>query len=65
VPGESLPGVHSARAFVNWYNGHPDFAQRQFDLSAEEVAVVGYARARPQQALTSSCINAHMREKAG
>ena len=24
VPGESLPGVISARQFVNWYNGFPD-----------------------------------------
>jgi adrenodoxin-NADP+ reductase len=27
IPGESLPGVLSSREFVNWYNGHPDFAQ--------------------------------------
>ena len=26
IPGEDLPGVLSARAFVNWYNGHPEFA---------------------------------------
>ncbi|ODV81686.1 nucleotide-binding domain-containing protein [Suhomyces tanzawaensis NRRL Y-17324] len=25
VPGAQLPGVISARQFVNWYNGHPDF----------------------------------------
>ncbi|CCE85377.1 Piso0_004967 [Millerozyma farinosa CBS 7064] len=25
VPGTDLPGVISAREFVNWYNGHPDF----------------------------------------
>lgn len=24
IPGEELPGVISARQFVNWYNGHPD-----------------------------------------
>ncbi|KAI5970090.1 ARH1 [Candida margitis] len=24
VPGADLPGVISARQFVNWYNGHPD-----------------------------------------
>lgn len=24
VSGEDLPGVYSARDFVNWYNGHPD-----------------------------------------
>ncbi|KAG5191717.1 hypothetical protein JKP88DRAFT_259505 [Tribonema minus] len=26
VPGEDLDGVLTARAFVNWYNGHPDCA---------------------------------------
>ena len=25
IPGEDIPGVLSARAFVNWYNGHPEF----------------------------------------
>ena len=25
IPGEHLRGVLSAREFVNWYNGHPDF----------------------------------------
>lgn len=25
IPGNDLPGVISARQFVNWYNGHPDF----------------------------------------
>lgn len=28
IPGEdTLEGVVSARTFVNWYNGHPDYAQ--------------------------------------
>lgn len=26
IPGEDLEGVLGARAFVNWYNGHPDYA---------------------------------------
>jgi NADPH-dependent glutamate synthase beta subunit-like oxidoreductase len=26
IPGEDLQGVLGARAFVNWYNGHPDYA---------------------------------------
>lgn len=25
IPGENLDGVLSARSFVNWYNGHPEF----------------------------------------
>ena len=41
IPGEELVGSHSATEFVAWYNGHPDFADRQFDLSQESVAVVG------------------------
>jgi len=41
VPGEGLRGSHTATEFVAWYNGHPDFRDRQFDLSVERVAVVG------------------------
>jgi ferredoxin/flavodoxin---NADP+ reductase len=42
VPGEDLPGVHSATDFVGWYNGHPDHANRTFALrSAKRVAIVG------------------------
>ena len=41
IPGEDLLGSHSATEFVAWYNGHPDFADLEFDLSQENVAVVG------------------------
>jgi ferredoxin--NADP+ reductase len=41
LPGEDLPGVHSAREFVAWYNGHPDFQDLEFDLSQEVVAIIG------------------------
>jgi ferredoxin--NADP+ reductase len=41
VPGEDLPGSHSATEFVAWYNGHPDYADRQFDLSGERAVIVG------------------------
>ncbi len=41
VPGEDLPGVHSAASFVSWYNGHPDFQHMSFDLTQESVVVVG------------------------
>ena len=27
IPGDDLSGVLSARAFVGWYNGHPDCAE--------------------------------------
>ena len=46
IPGEELEGVVSARAFVNWYNGHPDFAPERFDPTAllsstETVVIIG------------------------
>ncbi|GAB4009140.1 4Fe-4S binding protein [Nocardioides ultimimeridianus] len=41
VPGEDLPGSHSATAFVSWYNGHPDFSSRTFDLSCERAVIIG------------------------
>jgi ferredoxin/flavodoxin---NADP+ reductase len=41
IPGEDLPGSHSATEFVNWYNAHPDFADRSYDLSCERVVVIG------------------------
>jgi len=41
VPGEDLDGSFSATEFVAWYNGHPHFTERKFDLSQESVAVIG------------------------
>lgn len=41
IPGEDLPGSHAATEFVNWYNAHPDFADREFDLSAKRAVVIG------------------------
>jgi ferredoxin/flavodoxin---NADP+ reductase len=41
IPGEELPGSHAATEFVAWYNAHPDFADRSFDLSAERAVVIG------------------------
>lgn len=41
IPGEDLRGSHSATDFVAWYNGHPDYARLEFDLDAENVAIVG------------------------
>ncbi len=40
IPGEDLPGSHSATDFVNWYSGHPD-AEQPFELDVESVAVIG------------------------
>jgi ferredoxin--NADP+ reductase len=41
VPGEERPGSHAATEFVAWYNGHPDYADREFDLSARTAVVIG------------------------
>jgi ferredoxin--NADP+ reductase len=41
IPGEDLPGVHTATDFVAWYNGHPDLQDRRFDLDVDDVVVVG------------------------
>jgi ferredoxin/flavodoxin---NADP+ reductase len=41
IPGDDLEGSHAATEFVAWYNGHPDYRDRQFDLSQEHVVVVG------------------------
>lgn len=41
IPGEDLAGSHSATEFVAWYNGHPDFRDRTFDLTQQRAAVIG------------------------
>lgn len=41
IPGEDLPGSWSATELVGWYNGHPDFRDLEFDLTAERAIVVG------------------------
>lgn len=40
VPGESLRRIYSAREFVGWYNGLPEFADLRPDLSSQDTAVV-------------------------
>ena len=41
IPGEDLPGSWAATEFVAWYNGHPDYKDLEFDLSAQRAVVVG------------------------
>jgi ferredoxin--NADP+ reductase len=41
IPGIDLKGSHAATSFVAWYNGHPDFQNKEFDLSQERAAVIG------------------------
>jgi adrenodoxin-NADP+ reductase len=41
IPGEStLRGIYSAREFVGWYNGLPEFANLDPDLTHGEDAVI-------------------------
>lgn len=40
IPGEDLPGSYAATAFVGWYNAHPDYADRDFNLDKAKRAVV-------------------------
>ena len=42
MPGENLTGSHTATEFVGWYNGHPDFRDRTFDLEQEVAVIVGH-----------------------
>jgi ferredoxin--NADP+ reductase len=41
IPGEDLPGSWAATEFVAWYNGHPDYRDLEFDLSAPRAVVIG------------------------
>jgi ferredoxin/flavodoxin---NADP+ reductase len=41
IPGEDLPCSWPATEFVAWYNGHPDYRDLEFDLSARRAVVIG------------------------
>src|SRR3984893_17616612 len=41
LPNEDLPGSHTATEFVGWYNGHPDYRDRSFDLNQEVAGITG------------------------
>jgi ferredoxin--NADP+ reductase len=41
IPGEDLPGSVAATDFVAWYNGHPDYADAEFNLATPRAVVVG------------------------
>jgi ferredoxin--NADP+ reductase len=71
VSGEGLANSHSATEFVGWYNGHPDFRDRTFDLSQEVAVVVGHGNVaadvarillQPPDHLRSTDIAAHALE---
>jgi NADPH-dependent glutamate synthase beta subunit-like oxidoreductase len=41
LPGENLSNVFGSAAFVGWYNGHPQFAGLDPDLSGGAAVVIG------------------------
>ena len=41
IPGEDRPGSHAATEFVAWYNGHPYYAEKTFDLDVRRAVVIG------------------------
>jgi NADPH-dependent glutamate synthase beta subunit-like oxidoreductase len=41
IPGEELGNVFGSAAFVGWYNGHPEFAALNPDLSGKTAVVIG------------------------
>ena len=41
LPGEELGNVFGSAAFVGWYNGHPQFADLNPDLSGDTAVVIG------------------------
>jgi ferredoxin--NADP+ reductase len=41
IPGATLRNVFGSAAFVGWYNGHPDFAALDPDLSGKTAVVIG------------------------
>ena len=41
LPGENLGNVFGSAAFVGWYNGHPQFAGLDPDLSGATAVVIG------------------------
>ena len=41
VPGAELANVFGSAAFVGWYNGHPQFADLDPDLSGKTAVVIG------------------------
>ena len=41
IPGSDLGNVFGSAAFVGWYNGHPQFANLDPDLSGQTAVVIG------------------------
>jgi ferredoxin--NADP+ reductase len=74
IPGEDLGNVFGSAAFVGWYNGHPQFAALNPDLSGKTAIVIGMGNvaldvarilAKTQAELAGSDIVAHALEALG
>jgi len=68
IPGEDLGNVFGSAAFVGWYNGHPNFATLNPDLSGRNAVIVGMGNvaldvarilAKTQEEFAGSDIVAH------
>ncbi len=71
IPGEALGNVFGSAAFVGWYNGHPQFADLNPDLSGKTAVVIGMGNvaldvarilSKTPQEFEGSDIVAHARE---
>ena len=58
---DRLRNVFSARAFVNWYNGHPDFVDFKPNLDCEDVVIVGQGNVAIDCARILTKTNAELR----
>ncbi len=41
IPGEDLAGCRTATEFVGWYNCHPNYRDREFDLTGKRAVIIG------------------------
>lgn len=41
IPGENLINSETATSFVGWYNSHPWFTEKSFDLKIKTAAIIG------------------------
>ncbi len=71
IPGDDLGNVFGSAAFVGWYNGHPQFADLNPDLSGNTAVVIGMGNvaldvarilSKTPQEFEGSDIVAHARE---
>jgi len=74
IPGEDFPHCHHAIDFVAWYNGHPEYTDRRFDLSGNTAVIIGNGNvaidlarilAKPTEALAPTDIARHALDALG